>query len=177
MDDPYRPVYSPSTYVPRPIQGHSGQTSLGSDNDTVILDEFDEMVAPRHIQVREEIERYLRHSDQTSIGSYDDTIIFDELAEMVGGLEWEDSNHTGFSEETIQQHLEIRNFVKIKVENAINEGPEICVVCQIEYEENEKIGSLVCGHEYHIGCIKKWLSRKTDCPICKAKAFPTDKEN
>lgn len=106
--------------------------------------------------------------------SDDDTVMYDEFADEMGELDWYDSGApTGFSKETIRQHLKTRNFVNIKAENAIDEGLEICVVCQCEYEENEKVGSLVCGHEYHVDCIKKWLSRKTFCPICKAEAFPT----
>jgi hypothetical protein len=34
-------------------------------------------------------------------------------------------------------------------------------------EADEEIGKLVCGHNYHVHCIKQWLSRKNSCPVCK----------
>ncbi|KAL2508724.1 E3 ubiquitin-protein ligase [Forsythia ovata] len=82
-------------------------------------------------------------------------------------------NQTIFSEETIVQHLKTRNFVNVKVANENEDEPEICVVCQGEYEENERVGMLCCGHEYHLDCITTWLLQKNVCPICKAEALPT----
>lgn len=32
---------------------------------------------------------------------------------------------------------------------------------------------LDCGHEYHVACIKKWLSKKNSCPICKKTTLTT----
>ncbi|CAL9082622.1 unnamed protein product [Musa acuminata var. zebrina] len=36
-----------------------------------------------------------------------------------------------------------------------------------EYEANDEIGKLDCGHSYHVFCIKQWLLQKNDCPVCK----------
>ncbi|XP_048631649.1 E3 ubiquitin-protein ligase MBR2-like isoform X1 [Brassica napus] len=48
-----------------------------------------------------------------------------------------------------------------------------CAICLEEYVEGEELGELKgCGHDYHGGCIKKWLSMKNSCPICKAPAIP-----
>ncbi|KAI5661789.1 hypothetical protein M9H77_21112 [Catharanthus roseus] len=65
----------------------------------------------------------------------------------------------GFSEESVSDHLEIRT--------THGKEEEICVVCQCEYEENEKLGRLGCGHEYHSDCIRRWLLQRKFCPICK----------
>ncbi|KAL6347510.1 hypothetical protein AAG906_026032 [Vitis piasezkii] len=40
-----------------------------------------------------------------------------------------------------------------------------------EYENEEKIGFLDCGHEYHADCLKKWVLVKNVCPLCKAPAM------
>ncbi|TMW90656.1 hypothetical protein EJD97_015422 [Solanum chilense] len=56
--------------------------------------------------------------------------------------------------------------------NNPTETKEICVICQAEFEHEESIGTLGCGHEYHTGCIKQWLLRKKDCPICRASVLP-----
>ncbi|CAO2839541.1 unnamed protein product [Amaranthus hypochondriacus] len=48
-----------------------------------------------------------------------------------------------------------------------------CVICLEEYEHMDDIGTLkTCGHDYHVSCIKKWLSMKNTCPICKGPAVP-----
>ncbi|XP_021727569.1 uncharacterized protein LOC110694703 [Chenopodium quinoa] len=45
-----------------------------------------------------------------------------------------------------------------------------CSICQDEYEVEEEVGKLECGHAYHLHCIKQWLVRKNACPVCKAEA-------
>ncbi|KAL1565984.1 RING-type E3 ubiquitin transferase [Salvia divinorum] len=45
-----------------------------------------------------------------------------------------------------------------------------CVICLEEYIDMDEVGSLKCGHDFHVGCIKKWLSLKNLCPICKQSA-------
>ncbi|KVH90473.1 uncharacterized RING finger protein P4H10.07 [Cynara cardunculus var. scolymus] len=45
-----------------------------------------------------------------------------------------------------------------------------CVICLEEYANMDDIGMLkACGHDFHVGCIRKWLSMKNLCPICKAE--------
>ncbi|KAK3025474.1 hypothetical protein RJ639_041555 [Escallonia herrerae] len=78
----------------------------------------------------------------------------------------EGSSQSGLSGETISQHLGTRTHVAVA-----NQEPEICVICQVEYEDDETIGSLQCGHEYHADCIKKWLLQENVCPLCRATAL------
>ncbi|XP_073221901.1 uncharacterized protein [Cicer arietinum] len=53
-----------------------------------------------------------------------------------------------------------------------------CVICLEEYKNMDDVGTLkTCGHDYHVSCIKKWLSMKKLCPICKASALPEDKKD
>ena len=48
------------------------------------------------------------------------------------------------------------------------EGP--CPVCQIEYEEGEKLAHLPCSHIFHQACINKWLGQYSKkCPVCKGE--------
>ncbi|RCV26872.1 hypothetical protein SEVIR_5G282500v4 [Setaria viridis] len=48
-----------------------------------------------------------------------------------------------------------------------------CSICQEEFEANEEMGRLDCGHSYHVYCIKKWLSQKNTCPVCKTAVTKT----
>ncbi|KAK4583300.1 hypothetical protein RGQ29_026191 [Quercus rubra] len=46
-----------------------------------------------------------------------------------------------------------------------------CVICLEEYKDMDDVGALkTCGHDYHVSCIKKWLSMKNLCPVCKGSA-------
>ncbi|XP_055809011.1 uncharacterized protein LOC129877521 [Solanum dulcamara] len=53
---------------------------------------------------------------------------------------------------------------------------DICAICQSEYEHEESIGALQCGHEYHTDCIKQWLLKKKDCPMCRASVLPSQEQ-
>ncbi|XP_059277828.1 uncharacterized protein LOC132032016 [Lycium ferocissimum] len=54
-----------------------------------------------------------------------------------------------------------------------DEEQETCAICFFEYKDEDTIGTLQCGHEFHVGCIKKWLQRKKECPFCRAPVLPT----
>ncbi|KAE9621831.1 putative transcription factor C2H2 family [Lupinus albus] len=58
-----------------------------------------------------------------------------------------------------------------------SQDEETCVICLEEYKNMDDVGTLkTCGHDYHVVCIKKWLSMKKICPICKASALPENKK-
>lgn len=49
---------------------------------------------------------------------------------------------------------------------------ETCVICLEEYKNLDDVATLkICHHDFHVSCIRKWLSIKNSCPICKASAL------
>ncbi|XP_076949088.1 uncharacterized protein LOC143621610 [Bidens hawaiensis] len=81
------------------------------------------------------------------------------LEERIGDVK------TGLTEEVILNSVKQRkhfSFMAIATQNN-----EPCCICQEEYNNGDDIGTLECGHEFHIGCIKEWLKQKNLCPICK----------
>ncbi len=43
-----------------------------------------------------------------------------------------------------------------------------CPICLDEFNSNEVLNELPCGHCYHIACIQPWLQyRSACCPLCK----------
>ena len=44
-----------------------------------------------------------------------------------------------------------------------------CAICFCAFEEGERIGDLVCKHEFHIDCLKDWAQRKNACPLCNVR--------
>ncbi|KAJ4850710.1 hypothetical protein Tsubulata_005617 [Turnera subulata] len=79
------------------------------------------------------------------------------LGERIGSVS------TGLSEDLISKCLTEAVYCS---SDRIEEG--ICVICLEEYKDMDDVGVLkTCRHDYHVGCIKKWLSMKNLCPICK----------
>ncbi|KAI7755781.1 hypothetical protein M8C21_004026 [Ambrosia artemisiifolia] len=76
----------------------------------------------------------------------------------------------GLSDDFISDHGKVRIFASSKSSPA-DEEPNFCVICQMEFEDQERIKVLDCRHEYHVECIKKWFNVKRNCPICKSIAL------
>ncbi|CAA6670508.1 unnamed protein product [Spirodela intermedia] len=89
------------------------------------------------------------------------------LEERIGNV------NTGLSEETILKHLKHRRHLPLMVKSPGDATVEPCCICQENYVDDEEIGTLDCGHDFHAACIKQWLSHKNLCPICKMTALVT----
>eukprot|EP00003_Mantamonas_plastica_P005218 TRINITY_DN1417_c0_g1_i7.p1 TRINITY_DN1417_c0_g1~~TRINITY_DN1417_c0_g1_i7.p1 ORF type:complete len:270 (-),score=86.23 TRINITY_DN1417_c0_g1_i7:1585-2394(-) len=61
-------------------------------------------------------------------------------------------------------------------EQCAGETGESCVICLMEYEDDEKICMLPCNHAYHDVCCTEWLKGQTKCPICKFEIREWDGE-
>ncbi|KAK9947443.1 hypothetical protein M0R45_003068 [Rubus argutus] len=72
---------------------------------------------------------------------------------------------TGLSEEAAVASLKRSNYFLLADENA---QKEFCSICQEDFIEEDELGTLDCGHSFHICCIKQWLGYKNVCPICKS---------
>jgi len=108
-----------------------------------------------------------------------DNMTYEELValeEQIGNV------NTGLTESYIQENLRSTFYVpgaagvcdqfsELSLEN------DACIICQEEYEAEELIGTLECGHKYHAMCIKQWLVMKNLCPICKTTALSSDSRN
>lgn len=56
------------------------------------------------------------------------------------------------------------------------EHPE-CSICVEEYEEDESLKRLPCGHMFHSKCIDAWLERNRTCPYCRRSIRNGDSES
>ncbi|XP_011094684.1 uncharacterized RING finger protein C4G3.12c [Sesamum indicum] len=83
------------------------------------------------------------------------------LGERIGSVS------TGLSDGLISKCLT----ESIYCSSDLSQDEGTCVICLEEYKNMDDVGTLkVCGHDFHVGCIRKWLSMKNLCPICKASA-------
>ncbi|KAF5784026.1 putative transcription factor C2H2 family [Helianthus annuus] len=73
---------------------------------------------------------------------------------------------TGLSENQISKCL--RESIYCSSDQLQEEGT--CVICLEEYANMDDVGMLKgCKHDFHVGFIKKWLSMKNLCSICKSE--------
>ncbi|KAH0775271.1 hypothetical protein KY290_012408 [Solanum tuberosum] len=99
------------------------------------------------------------------------------LGEQIGNVT------TGLSDEIIVNRLKTRSFsppvIPCTLETAacLDHEADFCVICQTDYNKQETIGSLDCGHEYHAECVKKWLVVKNTCPICKSTGLSIERKD
>ncbi|XP_071691919.1 probable E3 ubiquitin-protein ligase ZFP1 [Rutidosis leptorrhynchoides] len=99
------------------------------------------------------------------------------LGEQIGSV------GSGLSSDFVLEHLKTRVFAISKSSHAPEDASSAdqetnsCVICQTNYDDEEQIGVLDCGHEYHVECIKKWLIVKNTCPICKSTGLAAAQAN
>ncbi|EFH64562.1 hypothetical protein ARALYDRAFT_315468 [Arabidopsis lyrata subsp. lyrata] len=46
-----------------------------------------------------------------------------------------------------------------------------CIICREEMTSAKK---LVCGHLFHVHCLRSWLERQNTCPTCRALVVPAE---
>jgi E3 ubiquitin-protein ligase BIG BROTHER-like protein len=59
--------------------------------------------------------------------------------------------------------LPIRTFREICKRDGVHDP---CIICQIEFEQDDAVQELPCHHIYHPECISQWLAHKKTCPHC-----------
>ncbi|KAL2250610.1 UNVERIFIED_CONTAM: putative E3 ubiquitin-protein ligase HIP1 [Sesamum indicum] len=105
-----------------------------------------------------------RHRSFAEDASFRDRLTPEELlalGERIGSVS------TGLSDGLISKCLT----ESIYCSSDLSQDEGTCVICLEEYKNMDDVGTLkVCGHDFHVGCIRKWLSMKNLCPICKASA-------
>ncbi|KAL1819562.1 uncharacterized protein LOC108215699 isoform X1 [Daucus carota subsp. sativus] len=81
------------------------------------------------------------------------------LGERIGSV------NTGLSEDLIRMCVT----QSIYCSSDITEEEGSCAICLEEYKNMDDVGMLkACLHNFHVGCIRKWLLLKNICPICKS---------
>ena len=49
-----------------------------------------------------------------------------------------------------------------------------CVICITNYELNDKVRKIHCGHMFHEECLRDWLKEHHTCPLCRANIVSND---
>lgn len=77
-----------------------------------------------------------------------------------------ESNRTGYPPASTRTIKNLPTIVVSKrdLEDGCNKE---CSVCFLEFNVNDKVSRLQCGHFFHPECVNEWLQKKCTCPICR----------
>ncbi|XVF05007.1 hypothetical protein REPUB_Repub05bG0134000 [Reevesia pubescens] len=53
----------------------------------------------------------------------------------------------------------------------LNASDATCIICREEMTTAKK---LICGHFFHVHCLRSWLERQHTCPTCRALVVPPE---
>ncbi|CAA0825532.1 ERAD-associated E3 ubiquitin-protein ligase HRD1A [Striga hermonthica] len=53
----------------------------------------------------------------------------------------------------------------------LNATDATCIICREEMTVAKK---LICGHLFHVHCLRSWLERQNTCPTCRALVIPPE---
>ncbi|KAG2306311.1 hypothetical protein Bca4012_084657 [Brassica carinata] len=104
--------------------------------------------------------------DHTSQEAWDemdpDELSYEELLAL-GDIVGTESR--GLSADTIAS-LPSKRYKDGDNQNGTNES---CVICRLDYEDDDDLILLPCKHSYHSECINNWLKINKICPVCSAE--------
>ncbi|XP_062180329.1 uncharacterized protein LOC133884789 [Phragmites australis] len=132
-----------------------------------------------HARLQEEMMMFRTRVLLGRMGMYDqyqdwrldvDNMTYEELLDLEDRIGYVS---TGLREDEIIQSLRMVKYSAFHPNHFSTEMDRGCSICQEEFEPNEETGKLSCSHNYHVNCIKQWLSRKNACPVCKTVVSKT----
>jgi hypothetical protein len=50
-----------------------------------------------------------------------------------------------------------------------------CSICTEEIKKETGQVTLACSHQFHLGCIGRWLMRSDSCPLCRGETVQEEK--
>ncbi|KAI4388277.1 hypothetical protein MLD38_000619 [Melastoma candidum] len=149
--------------MPETMQIHCDIPYLTYVDEVAILD------LPEHYDIRHHADDHSDMRMDIENMSYEELLT---LGEHIGNV------NTGLSEESITNQLRTGLYMLTPTHANAEEGESVdreaasCIICLGEYESQEELGYLDCGHDYHADCLKQWLLVKNACPVCKTEALP-----
>lgn len=77
---------------------------------------------------------------------------------------------TDESEEDSSERIRKINLEKLNkfIVNKSNKPCDDCPICLDEFKCRQHCRRFWCSHVFHKNCIDKWLTKNTQCPVCRA---------
>ncbi|KAI2497728.1 hypothetical protein MHU86_16770 [Fragilaria crotonensis] len=51
----------------------------------------------------------------------------------------------------------------------------LCAICYSGIDEGDRVGNIPCHHLFHVDCLKPWLKKKNECPLCSTRSIAIPK--
>lgn len=61
--------------------------------------------------------------------------------------------------------FDIFNYLPEKI--CLSDSDDSCAICLQNYKEKEVLTILFCDHSFHKDCVKIWLEKNNNCPVCR----------
>jgi|JI6StandDraft_1071083.scaffolds.fasta_scaffold13058_9 hypothetical protein len=71
-----------------------------------------------------------------------------------------------------------------KYKNRVIEGVNLsvsteevtCSICMSDIQTGFRLAQLLCMHQFHQSCLRKWLTHRNVCPLCKSNISGCDQQ-
>ena len=75
----------------------------------------------------------------------------------------------------VEEPLQVEDIRNFRYRSAYNLPESCCVICLIDFEEEESVMTLPsCNHYFHIDCCQQWFSNQSICPFCRTTVTNED---
>lgn len=60
----------------------------------------------------------------------------------------------------------LRAYGELIAGNAPFSGEDMCSICRVDFDQDDDVRTLPCGHTYHDHCIMHWFTMNKVCCVC-----------
>ena len=165
------------------LEGAEGPPA-GADGATAGADDDGDAALARSLQEQEAREMHARMMAMAGLGAENAGLLVGNAPEGEGdhdttdGLSYEDLTALGEVAGTVSRQASLKaresirraTFAELKAggegAGTAPEEEEQCTICRMEFEDEDELSVLPCGHRYHVACLSAWLQDNKTCPIC-----------
>ena len=100
--------------------------------------------------------------------------IEDNIDDDTSDFTYIETEATDESEENSSERVRNIDFKKLNkfIVNKSNKPCDDCPICLDEFKCRQHCRRFGCSHVFHKKCIDKWLTKNTQCPVCRACVQP-----
>mmetsp|Transcript_21213 Transcript_21213/g.27395 ORF Transcript_21213/g.27395 Transcript_21213/m.27395 type:complete len:234 (-) Transcript_21213:179-880(-) len=142
---------------------HHSVQFLSESRDQLSQEDYEALEAAlqeEHVEQEEEFAAQLEEDDEGNL-SYETMLQLGERIGDVKGERWQIVAQKYIDE------IPTETFCTDCSKPHADDSEVKCLVCQHEYENQEKLRRLPCGHCFHSECVDQWLLQTDLCPYCR----------
>ena len=138
---------------------HHSVQMLQESRDQLSQEDYQALeVALREEDQGDETQQY---EDEEGNISYETLL---QIGERIGDVK---SDRWAIVAQSVIDQLPIETYNAERVQTDADDSEFKCLICQHEYNCNDELRRLPCGHCFHVECVDQWLSRTDLCPYCR----------